>query len=392
LANAPKKAEIRVASNRKQKLRILIFCTKFGVGGIARHALELGAWLREQGHQVTFAGTPGPWRGPDVDPDFVSVASQDVSGGDHGAGMASRLAALASAVLALRKHLAKNPVDLIHAHESAPALIARLATFGAKTPIVLTFHGAEPSRMKQYASIARFSADRVISVSENGVEELVGLGVKRERATAIGLGVKPPPEADKAAVAKLRSELLGDSGKKLVVTVARLTPQKGIETLIDVSKRVRETAPDIRFVVVGDGPQEVELLALAKKENALDGLHFAGRSETPHLYLNAADAFLLTSRWEALPFTIVEAYQAGLPAIATDCGGVKELISPETGRVTPIGDVEALSNAVLEIMKNDDLWAQMSAAARRLLTQDRFKPEVMHARVEALYRALVSDD
>ena len=131
--------------------------------------------------------------------------------------------------------------------------------------------------------------------------------------------------------------------------------------------------------------------ALAEKENALDGLHFAGRSETPHLYLNAADAFLLTSRWEALPFTIVEAYQAGLPAIATDCGGVKELISPETGRVTPIGDVEAISAAVLEVVRNDELRRRMSAAARLLLREDRFKPEVMHARVEALYRTLVSE-
>ncbi len=373
-------------------MRILIFCTKFGVGGIARHALELGSWLAGGGHQVTFAGTPGPWRGPDSDPDFVELASQDVSGGDHGAGMPSRLAALMKSVAALRAHLKNNPVDIIHAHESAPALVARLATLGAATPVVLTFHGAEPGRMKQYATIAKFCADRLISVSKRGAEDLVALGMPRERVVAIGLGVRPPPAIDPVRVAELRRELLGPDGARLVVTIARLTPQKGIETLIAVSKRVRESAPGVKFVVVGDGPQEEELLALARREGALDGLHFAGRSETPHLYLNAADAFLLTSRWEALPFTIVEAYQAGLPAIATDCGGVRELISPETGRVTEIGDVDAISKAVIELIGDDALRARMSAAARKTLLQDRFKPAVMHARIEALYGELISAD
>jgi hypothetical protein len=121
-------------------LRILLFCTKFGVGGIARHALELGAWLKSQGHSVIFAGTPGAWRGPDTDPAFVAIDSQGVSGGDHGAPMTTRLAALARSAAALRRHLSHHPVDLIHAHESAPALIARLATTGARAPIILTYH------------------------------------------------------------------------------------------------------------------------------------------------------------------------------------------------------------------------------------------------------------
>jgi glycosyltransferase involved in cell wall biosynthesis len=371
-------------------LRILLFCTKFGVGGIARHALELGTWLKSQGHAVTFAGTPGAWRGPDVDPDFVALDSQGVSGGDHGASMPARLVALARSAGALRRHLARQPVDLIHAHESAPALVAKLATLGGRTPIILTYHGAEPARAKQFASIAKLCATKLVSVSDAGVNELVGHGFPRDRALSIGLGVKPPPAITPSRVEQLRTELLGEGGRRLVVTIARLSPQKGIETLIEVSKRVRARDPGVRFVLVGDGPQEAELRSLAAQSGAAEGLTFVGRSEEPHLYLAAADAFLLTSRWEALPFTIVEAFQAGLPAIATDCGGVRELISAQTGRVTGIGDVDALADAVLEIVGDDTLRSRMSTAARKASGEDRFKPDVMHGRVEALYREVVS--
>jgi glycosyltransferase involved in cell wall biosynthesis len=189
---------------------------------------------------------------------------------------------------------------------------------------------------------------------------------------------------------RLRAELLGEEGRRLVVTIARLSPQKGIETLIEVARMVRQQTPGAVFAIVGDGPQEAALRKLAIETGDDSGLRFVGRSQEPHLYLNAADLFLLTSRWEALPFTIVEAFQAGLPAVATDCGGVRELITAETGRVTPIGDAGAIAGAVLEILRDDGLRALMSEAARKRALLDRFKPEVMHARIEALYREVVS--
>ncbi len=371
-------------------LRIMLLCTKFGVGGIARHALELGAWLSARGHDVTYAGTPGAWRGPDVDDRFVVLNTQGVSGGDHGASLPARLAALAQSAAALRKHRAAHPVDLIHAHETAPALTAKLSTALGGPPIVLTFHGAEPARLREVAMIARLCADRVISVSEHGARELARLGgLKPDRISAIGLGVRPPPPFDPRRVADLRASLLGPSGATLVTTIARLSPQKGIDTLIAVSLRVRAQAPHVRFALVGDGPQEDALRAAAEAQGALEGLTFVGRSDEAHLYLHAADMFLLTSRWEALPFTIVEAFQAGRPAIATDCGGVRELIAPDVGVVTAVDDVEALSAAVLRMAGDADLRTRMGAAAAARAQDDRFKPDVMHARVEALYRDLV---
>lgn len=377
-------------SDAVKPLRILLFCTKFGVGGIARHAIELGAWLRARGHAVTFAGTPGAWLDAEKEPTFVAIDSQGVSGGDHNSKLPSRLASLAKSAARLRKHLSANPVDLIHCHESAPALVARLATLGRSTPIVLTFHGAEPERIRQYAHLANTCATHVISASRMGADQLHNtVGMPREKLSAIGYGLKPAPPADPARVAALRAELLGE--KRLLATiVARLSPQKGVDVLIDVIRRVSQTRDDIRFVIVGDGPQEAELRAQAKATVG-DRLVFAGRSEEPHLYLRAGDFFLLTSRWEALPFTIVEAFQVGLPAIATNCSGVPELIDDSVGRVVPIGDVEAITRAVLELAGDEVLRKRMGEAALLRSREARFTYEGIHTQIEAVYRNVLAE-
>lgn len=377
--------------SESQRLRILICCTKFGVGGIARHALELGAWLRSRGHEVAFAGTPGAWLDASKEARFVALDTQGASTGDYGAGIASRVTSLLRSAATLRGWLRRNRVDIIHAHETAPALTARLATLGRRTPIALTFHGAEPERLSQYGAIAKLAATQIISVSENGAELLRDIGgVPAEKLTAIGLGVKPPPAADPARAAALRKQLLGENGTILAVTIARLSAQKGIDVLIETSLRVRQARPDIKFALVGDGPDEPQLRALAAARGALEGLTFVGRSDEAHLYLKAADFFLLTSRWEALPYTIVEAFQAARPVIATDCGGVRELITVDTGFVVPIGDISAISGAVLNLASDESLRERMSAGALERSHADRFQPDIMCARIEALYQSMAA--
>jgi len=141
---------------------------------------------------------------------------------------------------------------------------------------------------------------------------------------------------------------------------------------------------------VGDGAGQAEAEGWAAAAGISDKLHFVGRSEEPHLYLRAADMFLLTSRWEALPFTIAEAFQTGTPAVATDCGGVAELIDASVGRVVPIGDVETIAQAVVEIADDDAGRKLMAANALARSREDRFSPEHVHLQLEAVYREVAA--
>jgi glycosyltransferase involved in cell wall biosynthesis len=366
-------------------LRILEMPTRFGMGGIARHVLGLSAWLAARGHAVHLAGTPSLWAGPVTHPGFLALDLAAVS--EEGGSLPARLLAAARAAARLRAWLRANPVDLIHAHESAPALVARLARPGLGLPLAVTYHGAEPGRVAAFGRIAR-GADLVITPSHRSAADLAAAGgVPRAKLRVIGLGVAPPPPADPAAVAALRAALLGDGGQ-LVVTLARITRQKGIDILLETAARVTAADPSVRFALVGDGEARAAMEARAAALGLGPRFVFAGRTETPHLFLRAADLFLLTSRWEALPFTIVEAFQAGLPAVATDCGGVAELIDGTVGAVVPREDVPAIAAAVQALLGDPARRRAMAAAALARAGEPRFDPAHVHARFEETYRAL----
>ena len=369
----------------RRKLHVLELGTQLGVGGITRHILALRAWLQDHGHRVTLAGAPDVWVNAGTEPDYLDLPINRVGG--EGGTLPKRLFSAFVAARKLRKWLKANPVDILHAHDSAPALVANLARRGLNIPLIVTYHGSEPERIAGFGRIAR-GCDLVITPSHKSAEDLERIGkVPREKLNVIGLGVTPPPPITSEQVAKLRLKLLGD-GDRLIMTIVRLSHQKGVDILIDCVARLMKTHPGWRFIVAGDGPDEAKLHALASDAGVLTALRFIGRTSEPHLHLRAADLFFLTSRWEALPFTIVEAFQAGTPSVATACSGVVELIDDSVGRVAPVGDIPALCAAVVEVLANEPRRKAMAAAALARATEDRFNPDWVHPQFEKLYFSL----
>lgn len=366
----------------RRRLHVLEMQTQFGVGGITRHVLALRDWMRGQGHRITLGGSPAAWAGPETEPDFLDLPTKFVSG--EGGSVPARLMAAGRSAWGLRRWLKANRVDLIHAHESAPALVANLARMGLGVPLAVTYHGSEPSRIASFGKIAG-KADLVITPSHRSAEDLERIGgVPKAKLKVLGLGVAHAPDDPPEEIAALRQKLLG-GGDRLVITVARLEHQKGIDILIEAVARMIPAHPGWRFAVAGDGVDEARLKALAREKGVAKHLNFLGRVSRPHLYLRAADLFLLTSRWEALPFTIVEAFQAGIPAVATACSGVVELIDDEVGGIAPIGDVAAIAREVTRILSDDALRVRMAAAALRRSRLDRFDPDWVHRQFENTY-------
>ncbi len=366
-------------------LHVLEMQTEFGVGGITRHVLSLRDWMRGRGHRITLGGTSSFWAGKDTEPDYVELPTKYVSG--IGGPLPARLVNVARAVWTLRRWLKRNRVDVIHAHESAPALVANLARRGLGIPLAVTYHGSEPSRIASFGAIAK-TADLVITPSHRSAEDLEKIGtVPRAKLKVLGLGVAPPPDDAPEEIAALRRELLGD-GAFVALTLARLEPQKGIDILIDAAARIVKDHPGVRFAIAGDGVDEAKLKAQARALGVDRQVRFLGRVSRPHLYLRASDLFLLTSRWEALPFSIVEAFQAGIPAVATACSGVVELIDDTVGAVVPVGDVDAIAAAVGRIVGDEGLRRAMGQAALERAKLDRFDPDWVHRQFEETYYGL----
>ncbi len=368
-------------------LKILQFTTNFKQGGIQRHILDLTAHLRGKGHHVTLAGAPNVWGNRDIDPDFEEVRLDLVSGtGTSGLG---RLKAAWKTSQLLRRILQERDIDIVHSHETAPALVAKIALRTSKLPKVITYHGSAPARTKQFAQISRYCADKVVSPSQSTLNELIDFGVPAARTRVLGLGIDAKPAPSEAEVARIRDSLSLKPSDILCLSLSRLDFQKGIDIMIDVAKKVLAANPNVVFAVGGTGPLADEVQGWADEAGVSDRFKFMGSVSEVQNYLAAADIFLLTSRWEALPISIVEAFRAGLPVIATDCGGVKELVTDEVGRLCQVGDVDALSGAILEISGDEALRARLAQASLEKSASKRFDPFTVHEAFEQFYLDLM---
>jgi len=368
-------------------MRILQLCTNFRPGGIQRHVLDLTDYLRGRGHQVTLAGDDGDWSGAAHDPGHLHLPFNTMAAaGGHS--ILRRTAAIPGIARRIRRLLHERRIELIHAHETAPAMAAGLARLGTGIPLVMTFHGSAPSREAGVARTGRRFADLVVSPSRTSLDALIARGLPRRMTRVIGLGIAPVPPVDAAEAAALRTALLAGRRGPLIFSLSRLDHQKGIDIMIDVARTIVARYPEAVFAVAGGGPLRHAVDGWAQAAGVGDRFRFLGPISTVAQHLAAADLFLLTSRWENLPISIVEAFRAGLPVIATDCGGVKELVDDSVGQLCAVGDVAGLARAITALIDDPLLRARKGAAARARSGEARFDPDAVHAEFERMYRDL----
>jgi glycosyltransferase involved in cell wall biosynthesis len=189
--------------------------------------------------------------------------------------------------------------------------------------------------------------------------------------------------------ADVRAELGVAPDAALIGAVGRLTADKGgQDVLIRAVGRVRETCPQVRLVMVGDGPLRPGLEQLTAQLGLTGTVIFTGlRSDVPRL-LGALDVFVLPSEREALPVAVLEAMAAGLPLVATRVGGIPEVVEDgATGFLVPPGDVAAM-HCVLERLTGDPALAARLGAAGQAHVQAHFTVQQMVRQVERLYDQL----
>ena len=370
-------------------MNILEVFTQFSIGGVQRHILSLSSWLRKQEHQVWISGAPGSWLTKECDEFFVPIPLKGVRGDRLHLPNAWR--DIFSCVAHLRKLILTQKIDIIHAHEIAPAFVSRLATIGLGIPIILSYHGTSEDRFSTAAKQGRWLANRFIAVSENTARQLIDFGLPQQHIATISYGIEPLIAPSPQAVKDLRARLLGKDGKILIVSVARLHRQKGIDVLIAAAEEVIKSRLDIRFVVVGDGSEEELARALIQEANLEEYIYLAGGCDNPSIYLEASDIFVLASRWEALPLAIPEAFRAELPVVATNVGGVAEIVNDSVGAVVPSENPAALAQALLEIASDNEVREKMAVQARQEGQAERFDPEYIHSKIEAYYQDIIKN-
>lgn len=253
----------------------------------------------------------------------------------------------------LRSH---TPAALISTplHVNVAATMAWLAAGKPCALIVreavnLSAEGAR-SRLPAYriAPWAYRRASAVACVSEGVATDLI----QNHRIPAAKIRVVPNPTITESVLALARREVNHpwfNSEIPVILGVGRLTRQKSFGTLIRAVSRVRESMP-VRLVILGDGPQRVELEHLIESLRLQDCVDLVGYQPNPYPFLANADLFVLSSEWEGSPNALIEALACGTPVVATDCpSGPREILqSGKYGPLVAVGDHDAMARAIVE--------------------------------------------
>jgi len=329
-------------------------------GGVARHVGDLAEELVRRGWDV-HVGCPAESRlarrladaGATVHP--VSFVRPVSPFGD------------ARALLETRRLVRRLSCDIVHCHSSKAGFLGRFAcrSLGMRrtiyTPHCLAFTG-EPASPKGrfYRLVERIAGPwtgRWIAVSAAEAREIVDnrLGPEgRVRRVLNGIGGFPRRDAASAAARRDALGLGADGGGCVFMTVGRADRQKAFDVFVEAAILAAGRAPSARFVLVGgDYTSEGELARLGRRVDeagAGGAVSFAGEVDDVATVLSAADVLVLPSRWESMPYVLLEAGAMGLPVVATPVGGVPELVEEGvTGALVPVDDAVALAEAMVRL-------------------------------------------
>ena len=310
------------------------------------------------------------------------------------------IASVLKGTLEVYRILSRGHYDIVQSHTSIGGVIGRLAGWAARTPVVLwTVHGLgahaghpvwKRALRRTVESMLDWFTEHYVAVSEDLREQGVRAGIYRaDKVTVIPNGLQAdhlPAMFDSAA----KRKALGiPEDSPVIGTITRLEPQKANEVFVRAVAHIIRRVPKLVTLIAGDGPQRKELEDLVAHLGLTGHVRFLGwRGDAVEL-LGALDIFCMSSRWEGCPMVLLEAMAMERPVVATDIGGVREIVvNAETGLLVKPEDPEALAEAVLRLLDANAERGKMGAAGRRRVEQ-HFGADGMLAAYARLYRDLV---
>lgn len=342
-------------------------------GGIRRHVAVLRDGLRDLGWTVTTAGPAG--------------VLDDLGRLDHDVPIGLSPRELVRASAALRQ--AGHGVSIVHAHglKAAAAVVAarlrpRVLTVhnvvlddaaGRVAPVLRAVERRLPARMDHTIAVSGEIATRLAILHDPTA------------SVVVPAGTAPTVRRDRAAV----RAALGVGEAPLVVTAARMHPQKDLRTFLRAIDHARTRVPGLHAAIAGDGPEIATVRAERARLGLDDVVQLLGqRDDVPDL-LAASDVVALSSIWEGSPLVVAEAMLLGRPVVATAVGAVPEaVVDGVTGRLVGPRDPVALGDAVADVLL-DRAAADAMAAAGKDVADERFATDVLVDQVAAVYAGVL---
>ena len=295
------------------------------------------------------------------------------------------------AILRLAWAMKRKKCLLVHFHDAHSAAVGSVAASLAKVPFRIITRRVDFPLKKNYFSRRKYmkNIDAIIAISEGVKKVLVEGGVDPENVEVISSGIDFSSfEEDSSALTSkdyLHREFSFAVDDYLVGIVAHLADHKGHQYLIQATKILKQQAPKIKTIIVGEGPLSMELDRQAKELDVEDIIFFLGfRKDIPKI-LSSLDLFVLSSHLEGMGSSILDAMASRLPVVATKVGGIPEVvIHGETGLLVPPRNPSALARAILMLYSNKTLASRLGQKGYELVHR-KFSAEAMADKVVRLY-------
>ncbi len=372
----------------KNRTRLAVLITRLIRGGAQRIALQ--TYLRTDPERFDRRLITGPDLGPEggffdearaagIEPVIVRSMHREISAG-------ADLATL----LWLTRYLRRERIEILHTHTSKAGLLGAVAARIAGTPVVVyTPHGhifGEGARIPgvegtgrkailyRLRQLAERWSDRIVALNHHDLEEQVALGLApREKYVVVPNGIDLRPyeaSANGEPRAAMRSSLQVRGRTPVVAVVGRLTSEKGQDVLLQALARLDGRRAPI-LIIIGGGPEQGALREMSRALGVDGRVRFLGvRTDVPEV-LRAADIVVLPSRYESGGLALMEAMASGLPVIASNIGGVPDLIRDgEEGLLVPAGEPEPLADAIDRVVRDPRLAARLAEAGKAKVRRD----------------------
>jgi len=303
-----------------------------------------------------------------------------------------------SAVKKAREINKKTPFNIIHAHIFAGSLAGAIAGRELDLPIVTTIHGLYsklwdkiiektffPKQMEKF--IIKLPYDKIIAVSQVTANQVKDLGVPPEKVEVIPNGVNLEKFNPKVKSIKKN---LGIKEDRIVAFFGRVWKVKGVEYLVKAVPLVVNKISNVKFLIVGEGPQKESLMKLAEDLGISEHVMFHAPIDYPKMpaYIKASYCVVLPSLMEGLPVTALEAMACGVPVVATRVGGTPEVVKDgENGFLLKPGRPELIAEKVIQLLKDEKMRKRMGEAGRKFV--EKFDWDIIANRTLEVYQKAI---
>jgi len=327
--------------------RVMFLTTSLGFGGTSV-VVSLAKGLSKRGWLVDFVVVTQPeneHRVVELKRAGIGVSSLNMS----------KTPAGLFAFMRLLKRLRRTSPHVLHTHSVHANILGRLARIFVRVPVLIsTAHNVfEGPRYREWAyRITDPLADLTTQVSQAGAERYISVkAVPKQKMVCLPNGIDLNRFFPDKRCGEKTSPNHDSSNNFTWLSIGRLTEAKNYPLLFNAFKKVSDQIPSVSLYIVGDGPLREELGALASALGLSGKIEFTGTRGDVVPMLNMADAFVLSSSWEGMPMVLLEASACQVPIVATDVGGVGEVVAhEESGYLVPPGGEQELANAMLKMM------------------------------------------